>query len=310
MKRGVTVLGVIGIVILSLFVILFLIGIFFASLIGMSSKDGLDGLGTGNVAVIPISGPISATGSSKLSGKPAIADDIVKFIEKAEESSSIKAIMLDINSPGGTAVGSSEIAEAIKNAKKPTVAVIRETGASGAFWIATAADHVIANRASITGSIGVIASSLEFGEFIEEHNVTYRRLVAGRLKDIGTPFREMTPEEEALFQQSLDKLHAIFKESVADNRNLSKETIDAIATGMFYTGEEALNLGLVDQLGGKPEAKAYLEQLLGTKVEFVTYEKPKTFAEALFSSIHESSLDVGRGIGQELVKEGGVEVRT
>ena len=152
-----------------LIVILILGGVFFFGII-MLFAFGLtdsDGIGVGNVAVIAIHGPISATDSSGFSSKGTKSDDVVGLIEKAEKQASVKAIILDINSPGGTAVGSAEIADAMKRVEKPTVAVIRETGASGAYWIATSADHVIAHPASITGSICVIASSLEFDEFIE-----------------------------------------------------------------------------------------------------------------------------------------------
>lgn len=301
MRRG----AKIGVGILAALIILFVLGIL---IIVIAGSD--DGIGGGNVAVIAIHGPISASDATKLSGKAATADNIIELVKKAEDSSAVKAILLDINSPGGTAVGSAEIAEAIKNAKKPTVAVIREYGASGAYWIATAADHVIANRASITGSIGVIASSLEFGEFIEEYNISYRRMVAGRLKDIGTPYRSMTDEENMLFQQSLDELHAIFKEEVAANRNLPMEKVDELATGMFYTGEQALALGLVDQLGTKEEAKKYLEQQLGVEVEFTKYEKPKTLAEVLFSSFQDYAFTVGMGMGESVVGDGVVEVKT
>lgn len=288
-----------------LIVILILGGVFFFGgmlfvVLGISETDGL---GIGNVAVIAVHGPITATASTGFSSKGTTSDDLVELIEKAEKQTAIKAIILDINSPGGTAVGSAEIAEAIKRAQKPTVAVIRETGASGAYWIATSADYVIAHPASITGSIGVIASSLEFDEFIEEYNISYRRMISGRLKDIGSPFRDMTGEEQMLFQQSLDEMHVIFKEAVAENRNIPRERIDEIATGMFYTGRQALELGLVDQLGTMYDAKIFLEQQLGEEVDVVKFEKPKTFADVLFSSFHDYAFEMGRGMGEAVVED-------
>ncbi|MBI1970387.1 signal peptide peptidase SppA [Candidatus Woesearchaeota archaeon] len=282
-------------------------GIIFLFAFGLTEADGI---GIGNVAVIAIHGPISATDSVGFSSKGTKSDDVVGLIEKAEKQATIKAIILDINSPGGTAVGSAEIADAMKRAQKPTVAVIRETGASGAYWIATSADHVIAHPASITGSIGVIASSLEFDELIEEYNISYRRMVSGRLKDIGSPFRDMTDEERMLFQASLDEMHVIFKEAVAENRNIPIERVNELATGMFYTGRQALDLGLVDQLGTMYDANVFLEQQLGEEVDVVKFEKPKTFADVLFSSFQDYAFEMGRGIGTEVIADEPVEVRT
>ena len=172
----------------------------------------------GNVAVIPIEGLITTGEETFTQGVKS--KTIVDLIEKAQKNDDIKAILLEINSPGGTPVATDEIASAVKEANKTTIAVIRETGASGAFWIATAADRIFANRMSITGSIGVQASRLEFAGLIADYNVTYRRLTAGRLKDAGSRFREMTPEEQQLFQTMLDKLHNEFIKAVAHNRNL------------------------------------------------------------------------------------------
>jgi protease-4 len=178
-------------------------------------------LAEGNVAVIPIEGIIQTDDSSTF--MPGVKSaTIVELIEEAQEADDIKAILLEINSPGGTPVATDEIATAVKEANKTTVAVIRENGASGAYWIATASDRIFANRMSVTGSIGVQASRLEFTGLIADYNVTYRQLTAGRLKDAGSRFRDMTTEEQKLFQGLLDKLHNEFIKSVAENRHLSE----------------------------------------------------------------------------------------
>jgi len=153
---------------------------------------------------------------------------------------------------------------------------------------------------SVTGSIGVIASYLGFSGFLEDHNVTYERLVSGSLKDIGSPFKEMTPEERALFQKSLDGIHDYFIEEVAKNRNLKKRDVEKIATGIFYIGTEAKDLGLVDELGGRDEVIAYVEEQIGEDADFVTYEKKKGFFESLSKIFNENSFYIGKGIGNSL----------
>ncbi len=258
-------------------------------------------LATGNVAVIPIEGVIQTNDDSFISG--AKSETIVGLIEDALEDDEIKAILLLINSPGGTPVATDEIATAVKEANKTTVAVIRESGASGAFWIATAADRIFANRMSVTGSIGVQASRLEFTGLIADYNVSYRKLTAGRLKDAGNRFRDMTGEEQQLFQTLLDNLHNEFIKAVAQNRNLPEEHVRNLATGFVYLGSEAKNLGLIDELGGKKEALDYLEKTLNITAEPVEFSKPKPFFEQLSGLTSESFYSIGRGLGSVFTAE-------
>ena len=152
---------------------------------------------SGNVALIPIEGVIVGTDDGEFLFESVTSSlDTVELIEKADRNPNIKAIILEINSPGGSAVASEEIANAIKKTNKTTVAWIREIGTSGAYWVSSASDHIVANRVSITGSIGVIASYLEFPGLLDRYNITYQRLVSGKYKDIGSPYKEMTTEED------------------------------------------------------------------------------------------------------------------
>lgn len=228
-----------------------------------------DSVPQGNVAVIPINGVISFnTGFSDSFDY----EFVTKSIREAEERPDIKAIVLSINSPGGTAVASDEIGQLIKKSEKPTVAWIREVGASGAYWIATNTDYIITNRMTITGSIGVVASYLEFSEFLERYNVTYQRMVSGKYKDLGSPFKKLDYEEEALLQNKIDKIHEFFVLEVVENRALSNEEVETLATGAIYLGVEAKELGLVDELGGIDEVIAYLGKKIGEEVTLAYYE--------------------------------------
>ncbi|NQU79238.1 signal peptide peptidase SppA [Candidatus Woesearchaeota archaeon] len=259
---------------------------------------------SGNVAHIKVIGPILPHQQGGLfAGAVADSDGLTKLIEKADANDGISAILIEINSPGGTAVASYEIADAVKKTNKTTVAWIRGAGASGAYWIASATDHIIANPMSITGSIGVTASYLEFSGTIQRYNASYQRLVSGEYKDMGTPFRKLSFDEEQLMQDNIDEMRNFFVKEVAFNRGLDYDAIDAVADGRFYLGTNALELGLVDQLGGKEEAIEWIENKEGIKAELSEYRKPRTLTEVFTEVMSGSSFSVGRGIGSSIKGE-------
>lgn len=280
-------------------IILLFLGMVLISFFDSSELENLDG----NVAVISISGPIISQSGNFLFEEVSSADDITRMIRKANEDGHIKAVLIEINSPGGSAVASDEIASEIKKINKTNVAWIREIGTSGAYWVASSSDHVIANRMSITGSIGVIASYLDFSGFIEDHNVTYERLVSGKYKDLGSPFKELTPQERALFEESLNDIHAYFIDEVADNRNLSRKDVEKLATGQFFIGKDAKDLGLVDELGSRDEVIAYIEEQIDDEADFVEYRQKKGLWAALSGVMNEKSFFIGKGIGNELLAQ-------
>jgi|TARA_Y100000310_G_C20602332_1_gene773707 protease-4 len=280
-------------VIIGLIILSFFISVFLSVFIG-NGFENIDG----NVAVIEITGIIIAEeDTGLLFDDVSSSDEITKLIRKADKNDRIKAIIFEINSPGGSAVASDEIALEIKKINKTTVAWIREIGTSGAYWIASSTDYVIANRMSITGSIGVISSYLGFSGFLEEHNITYERLVAGRLKDLGSPFKELTNEERELFEKSLDAIHEFFIEEVAENRGLSKNDVRKVATGAFILGIEAEKAGLVDELGSRDEVISYVEEQIGEEAELTSYKKQKGLLRSLSRAFNEQSFYIGKGFG-------------
>ena len=252
----------------------------------------------GNIAVIPIKGVITSESGSSFGQSNVAATELIKLIKKADKAPGIQAILFDINSPGGSAVASSNIAEAIKAVNKTTVSVITEVGASGAYWAATATDKIFANKMSITGSIGVISSYLEFANFLQKYNITYQRLTAGKYKDMGSPFKELEYDERVIFQSIMNKIHNYFIEDVALNRNLSKEKVEELANGLFYLGEDAKEYGLIDFIGSKENALTYIEKELNITAELTEYKKEKTFIEMLSQTISEKFFYVGKGIGE------------
>lgn len=257
---------------------------------------------SGNVALIPIDGLIVGDKDSEYLFETVTSSlDAIELIEKADKNPNIKSIILEINSPGGSAVASEEIANAVIKTNKTTVAWIREIGTSGAYWVASSADYIVADRVSITGSIGVIASYLEFPGFLGRYNITYQRLVSGKYKDMGSPFKEMTPEEKAIFQQNLDVIRDYFVGEVAKNRNLNKKDVDKMANGLFYLGVQAKELGLVDELGSKDEVISYIEKKEGIKAEIAEYKKEKTLLDVLSRVLSRQAFFVGKGIGSSLL---------
>ena len=272
--------------VLAIFVIIFFIIPLFFSL--------FNGEKLGNVAVIPVEGVITGDGVSSTLGKSSISSkDIVSFIKSADENKMIEAIIIEINSPGGSAVASDEIATAIKKVNKPIISLIREAGASGGYWIASSTDYIITNRMSITGSIGVVSSYLEFSGLMEEYGVGYERMVTGKYKDIGTPFKKLSEEEEQILQKKMDRIHSFFVKEIAINRNLSESKVRELATGEFFLGVEALEFGLVDQLGGKDDAEMYLKEKYSLEeVDYVTYQRSKGFFDLLSGVMTDFSINM------------------
>ncbi|MBT4651174.1 signal peptide peptidase SppA [Candidatus Woesearchaeota archaeon] len=263
-----------------------------------------DGSKIGNVAIIPIDGPITGNGGSYLGQSTTSAKTVVNFIKEAENNKQIKVILFEINSPGGSAVASDEIASAIKKTTKPTISVIREVGASGGYWIASATNHVIANRMSITGSIGVISSFLEFSGLMDKYGVGYEQLTAGEYKDAGTPYRKLTEEEKIILQKKINKIHDYFIEEIANNRNLEKSKVTELATGEFYLGIEALELNLIDQLGDKDSAEQYIKDNYDLEeVDFVSYQTELSFFGLLTGVFSEASFNIGKGLGSILLEK-------
>lgn len=205
---------------------------------------------------------------------------VVNQLIKHGKDNSIKAVVLRINSPGGGVVPSQEIYKAVLSLKKKKKVVVSmgSVAASGGYYIACAADKIVANPGTITGSIGVIAHFSNMEELLKKIGLKPSSIKSGRYKDVGSPLREMTPEEESLIQGVVDDIHDQFLESISTNRNISKETIAGIADGRIFTGRQALKMGLVDFLGDREYAINLAAKLSGIKGEpEVVYPEKKEF---------------------------------
>ncbi len=195
------------------------------------------------------------------------ADYVSYYIKKAEKNSDIKAIVLEIDSPGGSPVAGEEIAHLLKTSKKPTIALIRQAGLSASYWAASGANTIFASRNSDVGSIGVTYSYLDNVEKNQKEGLNYNLLYSGKYKEMASRDKVLTEEERNLIMRDLKIIHNNFIADVAKNRKLTVGKVTIIADGSSVLGEQAKNLGLVDQIGDLVDVEAYLEKTLGDKVE-------------------------------------------
>jgi protease-4 len=209
-----------------------------------------------------------------------VSDGIVRSINKYRDNSSVKAIVLRVDSPGGGVAASQEICEAVKKAreKKPVICSMAEVAASGGYYISCACDSIVANPGTLTGSIGVIMEFPVAEELMRKIGLRFEVLKAGENKDIGSPFRQMKPEERALLQGMIDDVHVQFIQAVADGRKLPFDSVKALADGRVFSGKQALAARLVDRLGTLDDAIDLAARMAGIKGRpRISKERRRTF---------------------------------
>jgi protease IV len=227
--------------------------------------------------------------------------DVVEQLRKFADDSSVKAIIIHVNSPGGGAAASEEIYREVLRIrdvkKKRIVASIETVGASGAYYVSSATNKIFADQASIVGSIGVIAEWYNYEELIKWAKLKAIVLKAGEFKDTGSPVREMTPAERAYLQELIDNMHVQFIHSVAQGRHMTDAQIQPLADGKVWTGEQAIPLKLIDQLGDFRAAVEDTAKSVGIKGEptIVRPEKDrKSILDLLFGDASEYLPDAAR----------------
>ncbi len=253
----------------------------------------------GTVAIIPVQGEIAYSSSDILGGSISNPDAIKEQIKNAEDDGSVSAILLDINSPGGTPVASTEIMEAVKNCKKPVVAWIGDEGASGAYLAASGADKIMASKSSWVGSIGVILTLTNLSDLYKMIGVDKYSIKGGQYKDMGADYRNLTPEEQNMLQNMVNQEHDNFISIVAENRKLEKDYVKSIAEGQVFTGSQAKDLKLVDELGGKDEAIKLAAKIGGIEGSYrtVTMNPPKSFEDIFTGLSSKIGYSIGKGMG-------------
>lgn len=230
-------------------------GILLLVLGGVFAWALLMGRGADRIALIALEGVIT---DSK---------GVVDQLERYREHPGIRAIVIRINSPGGAVAPSQEIYEELvkvrERAGKPVVASMGTVAASGGYYIASAADRIVANPGTITGSIGVIMQVPNVAGLLQKVGVKTVVIKSGEHKDLANPTRDLTEGERQILQGVLDDVHGQFIEAVARGRRLERGAVEGLADGRIFSGRQALTLGLVDQLGDLPDAIQWAAQRAG-----------------------------------------------
>jgi protease IV len=275
----------IGIIVGSLAAVFLLVMLMvWATMRSVSGSNGSGfGLSTDSIAVIDISGVILS---------PETVDTQLR---KFGDDSSVKAIILHINSPGGGAAASQEIYHEVLRVRqenhKKVIASIESVGASGAYYIASACDKIYANDASVVGSIGVIMEWTNYGDLLRWAKLKNVVIHAGELKDAGDPSRDLTPKEEAYFQSLVDNMYTQFVHDVATGRHTSDDKIKPLATGQVWTGQQSLPLGLIDKVGGYRVAVMETAKAVGISGE-PSVVRPAKIKRGLFSILTDDGDDL------------------
>jgi protease-4 len=254
-----------------------------------------------NVAEVAVEGPISRDSGGGLTSAPigASADDIVEQIERADADRGADALLVKLNTPGGEIVPSQDIRLAAERFDGPTVAYATDLCASGGYEIASGCDELWAREGSIVGSIGVIGSRVNVSDLADRLGVEYEQLTAGEYKDAGTPLKELEDDEREYLQGLIDDYYDQFVEGVADGRDLDAETVRE-TEARVYLGADALELGLVDDLGTREAVLDRLEDRLGTGVTVEEFQPQRGLTRRLQGGTQRVAYAFGAGIARTL----------
>ena len=258
---------------------------------GSSDKTETVTVGSGDkVAVVDLKGVISSS------------EDVVRQMKKYKNNSSVRAIVLHIDSPGGGVVASQEMYEevrAVRDGGKPVIVSMGSLAASGGYYVAVGGSYLVANRGTLTGSVGVISEFLQVKDALDKLGIGVKTIKAGKLKDAGSPMRAMNEDDQKYFQALMDDVHRQFIDVVARERKMDVEKVRELADGRVFTGEQALQLGLVDTLGTFEDAVRIAAVKVGIKGEpaIVRERKRQMWYESFFGDAGETLKD----LKQELI---------
>jgi protease-4 len=257
------------------------------------SEEYITGEGEDKIAMVSLSGLIveeAAPGLFSGGTRLITPEGVREFLTQANEDENVGAVILTLSSPGGSAVASDRIWEEIAGFEKPTVVLMGDTVASGGYFIASAADKIVASPATLTGSIGVIAEIYNLADLYEKLGVKVEVFKKGEYKDILSSARERTREEEKMLDELLSDAYDLFLKRVSGGRGLEIEKVRELAEGKIYSGEKALKVGLVDEIGSFQDAVEVAKDLAGIeKVKVFEYSRISIW-ESLFGGMGVSIL--------------------
>lgn len=237
------------------------------------------------VAIVRVEGAIISSDSTEFSSG-ATSGVIIADLEQAVADATVKAIVLRVDSPGGTVTGSSQIYEVVRDIEKPVVVSMAGLAASGGYQISAPADYIFARPDTFTGSIGVIMTLFNAEELVEEIGVDVIVITSGPNKALGSAWETLQPEQQEILETLIDEAYDDFVQIVADGRGMDAETVRQLADGRIYSGRQAAANGLVDELGNLDDAIAKAAQLGGISGEprIVEYEHLPSLSQ-LFTGV-------------------------
>jgi protease-4 len=228
------------------------------------------------IAVIRLSGAIQSESPGLFPGGNVISPQLVRSqLGRAKNDMTVKAIVLQVESPGGNVAACQEILNEIEQVKKPIVVSFGTIAASGGYYISAKVNKIVALPGTLTGSIGVISELPNLKGLFQKIGIDMEVFKGGKYKDMYAGIRELTPEEKAIMQEMTDQLYDQFVKVVAEGRGLNEAKVRELATGQLYTGVQAKELGLVDELGGLDKAIDVAASLAGIEKPKIEYYKPE-----------------------------------
>lgn len=241
-------------------------------------EETVEGSGEKKIVVIPIEGIIRSGPSAFVPDEAGLVESFKKRLEKAGEDAHVEAILLRIDSPGGGITASdviyNELIKYKEEKKKKVVTCLEDVAASGAYYIAVASDKIVAHPTTITGSIGVILPLINVSELIKRYGIEDKSIASGPFKEIGSPLKPMSPEEEAVLKGIVEEMYTRFITVVSKGRNIQLEDVRKLADGRIYTAQQAQALGLIDQTGYLSDAVKLTKELVGLKeAKVIRYKK-------------------------------------
>ena len=269
-----------------------LVSIDFQPRIKPLEEETVEGEGRDKILLLELSGVLAdeAVSLSLTSPPPRVPllARVREELKKAEKDERVKAVILRINSPGGTITASDvlyhEIVEFKQRKKIPVIAAIMDVGASGGYYAALAADTIVAHPTTVTGSIGVIMLTVNAQGLLEKIGVAPVAIKSGDKKDAGSPFRPLTPEERAIFQGLIDDMNSRFVRLIVHSRKLPEERVRTLADGRVYTADQALAAGLVDRIGYLDEVEATAKAEANLKdASVVMFHRPRDFRSTFYA---------------------------
>ncbi|MGR3219602.1 MAG: signal peptide peptidase SppA [Candidatus Anammoxibacter sp.] len=245
------------------------------------------GTGEDKIVMIPINGVISDKSTDNIFlNVPGMVHVIKKSLEQVAADSDVKAVIFTVDSPGGGITASDIIYNNIKRFKeatgKPVVVYMQNVAASGGYYVSIAADKIIAHPTTITGSIGVIMPIINVSKLIDKYGIEETSIKSGKMKDIGSPLKEMLPEEKEVLSEIVDEMYMRFITLISKERGLPIDQVRILADGRIFTGKQAVNNGLIDQVGYLEDAIDIAKDLAGLKeAKIIKYERKLSVGDFL-----------------------------